>query len=415
MNKSILRLIEKSAETKIGETLDIFARVNDVKVNTEPAEADREISREEALAIIDKAQELMYVQFTGEDFNGVRMPEPGINLKEALNSTDVSVVFPRVISSVLQEPTEPALFLSNVVAEEIRLTDQNPLYIEFPTVGALQAAEVTEDGEYPSATLNFSKQMTSIRVQKWGLQSSLSEETINQSIYPLVTMMMRLLKNAVDRRIEALLFNNMTSNAPTIYDNTGATANSLYTTGVGSDGATANYTFSHYDLIHMCGTLIANRYQATHLLAHPMAWPILALDPIMRATFYTGGAFGQAMWNTAPAFDQQMNMPFGITYVPYYALATTSARTQLSAGPGSGLASTLISDFYLIDKSNSLFLATKGQAEMDSIDDWYKDAKSMKIRRYAGATAKDGGRGMCVAKNLRAERNYEALFTVLQV
>lgn len=414
MNQSILRLIEKSADTRIGAILDTFAKANEYKV-APVAEAEKEISREDALALVEQAQELMYVQFTGKNFEGIDTERPGIGLREALNSTDVSVVFPRVISTVLQEPTEPALFLTNVVAEEIRLTDQNPLYIEFPTVGALQAAEVTEDGEYPSATLNFAKQMTSIRVQKWGLQSSLSEETINQSIYPLVTMMMRLLKNAVDRRIEALLYNNMTTNAPTVYDNTGATANSLYTTGVGSDGATANYTFSHYDLIHMCGTLLANRYTATHLLAHPLAWGILSMDPILRATFFTGGAFGQQMWTTPPQYDQQLNMPFGITYVPYYALAQNSARTQLSAGPGSALASTLISDFYLIDKSNSLFLATKGQAEMDSMDDWYKDARSMKIRRYAGATAKDGGRGMCVAKNLRAERNYESLFTILQV
>jgi hypothetical protein len=73
------------------------------------------------------------------------------------------------------------------------------------------------------------------------------------------------------------------------------------------------------------------------------------------------------------------------------------------------------SDLYVIDKSNALFMATRGDIEVDDMEEWLRDSRAMKARKYVGVAVKDQGRGMVVAKKVRVARNYEALYTLRQV
>lgn len=416
MNNSINKLVEKASGAKFDHILESYARANGWEIGPNGK------SREEVAKSMEAVTEALYAQFTHRNFEGDWVEVPELSITEALNTTDASIVFPRVISEVLQEPKEPALFLTNNVAETFELGPKSPLHIEFPTVGALQAFEISEGQEYPQQTLSFQQHMTSIRLKKIGLSASLTDEIINQSMWPLVRLYLKLMNNAVDRKIESLLFQAMTTYAQVVFDNNMDPAQNpnwaqYRTTGKSVSGSVAvdNGSFSYHDLVKMCGVLLGNRYNATHFLAHPLAWPVFATDPIMRAQFYHGGQLGAGIWSTAPDFDQSVNMPFGgIQYVPYYALPYGQKVTFAGTGSSFGQAG-LVTDFYLIDKSNSLYLATRGPAEMDQMDNWLRDATQMKIRKYAGVAAKDGGRAMAVARDVRVVPNQEPLFTIRQV
>jgi hypothetical protein len=335
-------------------------------------------------------------------------------MKEALNTSDASIIFPRVISEVLQEPKEPNLFMTNVVADTIKLADNTPLLIEFPTVDALQAFEMSEGQEYTAQTLSFTQHMVSMRIKKIGVAAAINEEVIQHSMWPLVQMHMRMMSSAIDRRLESILFQAMTQRAQIVFDNENATAE-YRTTGKTIVGSSlqANGSFSFNDLVKMCGVMLGNRFTPTHFLAHPLSWPIFAQDPIMKAQFYHGGQLGQGIWSREPSFDQQANFPYGIAYVPYFALPYNEADTL--TGALSSLGASLTSDLYLIDAKNALFMATRGNTEMDQMENWFRDATMMKARKYAGVSAKAGGKGMLRASNIRVVTNEEPVLVVRQV
>ncbi len=401
--------MEKVSSERLDPTLHAYAAENGLTIG----EGEGKVSREEVLEQIKAVQEFLYAQFTGRNYEGEEVRDlPMLPIKEALNTSDISIAFPRVISDILQEPKEPNLFLTNVVADTISLAPNTPLLLEFPTVDALQAFEMAEGQEYSAQTMSFTQHMTSIRIKKVGVAAAINEEVLVHSMWPLLQMHLRMMSAAIDRRIESILFQAMTQRAQIVFDNENSDTE-YHTTGkylTGTGSALNNGSFSYNDLVKMCSVMLGNRYEPTHFLAHPLSWPIFAQDPIMKAQFYHGGQLGAGIWTRMPAFDQQANFPFGIAYVPYYALPYDPAKTLTGALSGRG--ASLVSDLYLIDAKNSLFMATRGGTEMDQMDNWFRDAKMMKAKKYVGVSAKVGGRGMLRASNVRIVTNEEPLFTI---
>jgi hypothetical protein len=409
MKNSIFKLMEKASNDVLDPKLQAYAEANSLTIG----DGENETPKQEIATRLAAAEEFLYAQFTGTNYAGEEVKDlPSLQIREALNTSDISIVFPRVISDILQEPKEPNLFLTNAVADTIALAPNTPLLIEFPTVDALQAYEMSEGQEYTTQTFSVAQHMTSIRIKKVGVAAAINEEVLIHSMWPLLQMHLRMMSAAIDRRIESILFQAMTGRAQTVFDNensdTTFQTTGKYLTGTGS--ALNNGSFSYNDLVKMCGVMLGNRYEPTHFLAHPLAWPIFAQDPIMKAQFYQGGQLGNGIWTRMPAYDQSANFPFGIAYVPYYALPYHEQDTL--TGVLSSLGASLTSDLYLIDSRNSLFMATRGGTEMDQMDNWFKDAKMMKARKYVGVSAKAGGKGMLKAANVRIVTNEEPLFTI---
>lgn len=413
MANSILNLMQEAEKRTIMPVLEKFASANTFELG----EDNGKVSYQEAVDKLRASEEILYGQFTHRDFEGKSVTPPSLSIGEAMGTADASIVFPRVINTILQEPKEPNLFLTNSVAENIDLPWNAPLNLEFPTVGALTAGDVAEGGEYPNVTMVFQQHMYSLRIKKIGLMVGMTQEIINQSIWPLMALHLRLMAKAIDRLVEERLFQTLTQRAHVTFDNNHA-SDAYHTTGKAIVGGAeaANGTFSYHDLVNLAGGVLGRGYTPTHFLAHPLSWGVFATDPILRATFYHGGQIGGGIWSREPNFDQQANFPYGISYVPYYALPYNPGQTLAAASSLSGMSAALVSDLYLIDARNSLFLVTRGGNTFDNKDDWFRDSKMVKAGRYVAVTAKDGGRGIAVAKNVRVNvRNEEAIYTIKQV
>jgi len=409
MANTIFNLREKALDKTLGPDLKAFAEYNGLSL-----EGDDAVSKEELVKRLNTVQEFMLAQLSGKNFAGEDFEVPQVDIREALSTADVSIVFKRVISEVLQEPKMPQLVLTQL-SNKINLGPDTPLSIEFPTLGGLTASDIAEGGEYPKQELSYQGHLTSMRLGKVGLSTSVTDEVIRQSIWPILNLYMKMMTNAVDLKIESKMYQSLVNYSQCVFDNdiNSSVASTYRTTGQSVTGTSAmwNATFSYHDLVKLAGVLLGNRYNATHFLAHPLAWPIFATDPLMRAQFYNGGQLGAGIWSREPQFDQQLNFPFaGIQYVPYYALPYS--EKDVLTYTGSALASALNTDVYLIDKENSLLLATRGGKEIENMDEWYRDAKMLKIRQYVGVAAYDGGKGMVSAKNLRVVRNEEPLYSV---
>lgn len=408
---SIYNLIQRAEEKKIGEALNKFASANNLEVERSGESDDNKVTEEELVDRFKEAQEVLYAQFTGTNLDGERFDAPTLDFKEALTTSDASILFPRVISEILLEPSEPNLWITNN-ATEIVTMDNAPLFIEFPSLSTLEAFEMSENQEYRSQTLAFQEHMTSIRLRKYGVLASISDEVISNSQWPIIRLHLKHMAAAIARKQESLLYQAMYNRGMDVFDNS-STDSTLWTTGVDTAQAN-NYSFSYNDLISLVGAIIAKRYEPTHFLAHPMAWPIFATDPLLRAQFFHGGQVATSIWKTAPQFDQSMNFPFGITYIPYYA-QPFKENTTLATGPASGMAAVNVTDVTLIDARNALFAITRGDVEMDEMENWLRDSRSLKARKYLGVATKDQGRGIAHAKNIRLVRNHEAIFTVRTV
>lgn len=361
---------------------------------------------------IKAAEEYVYACIKGQTLEGSIANVPLLDYRESQTTSDFSIVVPRVIDTVLREPTEPNLFMLNSLAERVDFPDSPVLSVMFPSVSAIEARRMAEGQEYTAQAAAFAEHQFQIRLWKYGTAVALSEELINASQWPLLGLYARMMKNAINRLIESGLWTTFKTAANFVFDNESSDSD-YRTTGVSTDGTTWNATFGYFDLVTMFGAMIERKYEASHLLAHPLAWMVFAQDPYLQAQFLHGGQIGSRIWSTSPQFDQSVNIPFGVQYVPYYAIPYTESDTL--SGAGSGLAAVRTTEIYLVDKANALWLATKGEVQMDEKEDWARDGRMMKARRFAGWSAKDGGKAIIGAKNIRVARNYEPIFSVRNV
>jgi len=405
MNNSILKLISEATSKSVESEIREFTKANGMVFGTEEGQT----TPKKVAAQMKEAEEYVYAMFRRENLDGDRLVVPNIPISEMMASSDSSVIFKRVISEILVKPTEPSAWLTNNVAKKITLDASAPLTVTFPTVGAYQAYEVAEGGEYKPQALTFQEHIASLRLKKYGVMASLSEEVEQHSIYPLISLHLELMANGLNRRVEEFLYTALVQKAITVFDNDNSIAADR-TTGVDVSQA-ANASLSLRDILTLAGVVVGNRYNPSHLLIHPLAYPVIFQDPLIRGTFFHQGQLGGTIHKQGPNFDQSQNMPFGLSYVPYYALPYNESGVMVNA-PGSGYAAALLTDVYVIDSANSMVLMNRGDNEFDSMEDWYHDATTLKARRYFNVSAMDAGKGMAAARNIRVVDNFAPLFTV---
>ncbi len=341
---------------------------------------------------------------------------PALDLSEAVHAADFKILFPNVVRDVLKRPQEPVYIGQSLLSRTIQVDGAK--IMEFPTLGAIRAFELADTQEPPEQDPAFSRNITEIRVRRFGLKLEMTEEVIEESQWDVLSLYTEAAGAAMMRLKEELIFREYETNALTLFNNASTTA-ANQTTGVGADGVTTNGTFDHMDLLDMMAAMGANGYNPTDIILHPLAWAIWAKDPYLRFQLLYKGGVGQTIGDyprgenglTSPGGIQQY-VPFGANVVvtPFQTLTyNTTLSTGLSGYTGNYTTITLV------DRNSSILVLQRTPMGMVEFNNPMRDIRNLMFHEKYGLACLNGGRSAVTAKNILIALNQKPVYTTAQV
>lgn len=376
--------------------------------------------------------------------NGWVSDRERITVRDFLATNDATILMPKVISQTVKEAVEPVLVISNLF-QTVRINSGRS--IEFPAVGALEAEDIGEGSDYPEKVLTIgSGNVTSIPVTKRGLIVRISEDMINESQWDLIGLHLRAAGRALARRKEVVCANVFSQEGFKVFDNLEPSAAAIgQTTGTSIDG-TFNGGLHLNDIFDMIAFLINTGFFANTIIMHPLAWAIIAKDPILRElawmsnSNYWGGTFsgkvGETGWDDAqnlrfktiaPALSStQTAIPTGTFPVPLRVLVSPYVRfipkgavaVSQSAGTAvanalsgkltnaSGVAQYPLTDIYILDDSETGIIVQREDISTEEFTNPKNDIRNVKVKEKYGAGTLSQGKSIVVARNVAVAQTY---------
>lgn len=339
---------------------------------------------------------------------------PLLSLKEALLSNDASILFKRVISDVLMMPTETIYIGQDYLSQKV--TVDGVRSVMFPTMGALTAGAVSENGAYPQRSPSFNMEQMELRVKKWGLQIEVGEDLIEDAMWDIFGLLIGQARDAMKRLKEENIFIEAFLKAHVVFDN--ASGNSAgYTSGTSPGTNTTpgnkNGTIGMLDILDMAGALMGNGYTPTDLVVHPLAWVMLAKDPRLQFNALMSGNYNQSM--PTPGLDPatiKSYLPWGLLNIVVSPQMPFKFHTVLNMGNGA-LGQSNLTDFLMLDRQKSLVVVQRDEMHVDEFEHPERDIKIMRIGERYVVGAIDGARSLVQAKNLRiSDHNSTPVYSV---
>lgn len=365
-----------------------------------------------------------------------------VKVKDLLVSSDASIFIPKVISQVVKEAVEPVLVISNLF-QTIRLATGRS--IEFPAVGALTAEDIPEGQAYPERQLQVgSGNVVMVNVIKSGLLVRITEEMIEDSQWDVIGLHLRAAGRALARHKESKASTLFANFGYKVFDNVEPTTAVVGATiGRAIDGS-FNGTPHLNDIFDMIAYLINSGFTPNTIMMHPLAWLMVAKDPILRElawmsnnNYWGGmmsGSVGKTGWDDpmnlryktiAPNLSNtQTSIPTGTFPVPLKVLVSPYVRfvpkgatvTKQSDGStatstlvtdGSGKALYPLTDIYILDDSETGVIVQKDDVSTEEFNDPLRDIRSMKIRERYGLGLLSQGKAVVAARNVAIGLNYD--------
>ncbi len=315
-----------------------------------------------------------------------------VSVREAVTTNDASILMPQVLTGMMREAAEPN-YIGTSLLEKVRLTEGNS--IVFPSIGAMRAYHIGETQSYPMESPDFSLHGTQeVRARKTGLAVSVSDEAISESQWDVIGIMVRKAGEAMSRFKEEEAFRQFSIHGNDIFDNDKREKyTEAGTTGMDIDG-NYNNTLSTEDLIDMFIAVMANGYNPTDVLMHPLAWSVFFKNDILESL--THGALGGAQQTSLSIKPDQVQgrIPFQINmqFSPFIPFNYDAKKF----------------DTYVLDKKNVGVLLEKSPLATDQFDDPMRDIQTIKVNERYGIGVHDEGRAISVARNIAFEKTYPA-------
>jgi hypothetical protein len=320
-----------------------------------------------------------------------------LSFKEALMSNDATIVFKRVISDVLLTPIETPYVWNELFAKTIQIDGVKSAI--FPALGAITASDIGETQEYPEQDASFIEHGIELKVKKSGLKLAISEDIIKDSMWDIFGLYVTMAGHAMRRWKEQKIANEANAKGVTFFDNLGSNS-SGWTTGIDENG-NKNATLDMRDLFELIGGLIANGYNATDIVLHPLQWVTFASDPRLLFQMLMNSATGKSI--PVPSMDPsqvQKNVPFGtltVSVSPQVPFLYDQTYTFQSNSFTSHLGS-----IYVLDRQSALVVLQRENMHMDEFRHPERDIHQLKVAERYDVGALDQGRGIAVAKNVAA-------------
>lgn len=348
-----------------------------------------------------------------------------ITVQETLTSTDTVKLIPKVIEGQLREAAEP-VYLATQFMKKVRVDQGNSAVYVIPIVGELYATEVAEGGRYNESSVDFNtieNGTYEIRVKKYGLKVSMTEEAITDGAWDIMSINISKMGRAMARCKEQLCFDQFSTHGHIIFDNAiRGQMPSAGTSGLAADGS-YNDTLSVEDFIDMVLAMMGNDHNPTDVIMHPLTWIVFARNSMI-GNGLTYGAFGATQmhpWGATqgtPGFaglaaemgpqkyilspDQVQNrlpMPLRINFSPFVKFDKKTKKF----------------DAYILDANEVGVIAEKEALTTDNWTDPERDIRLLKCKERYGVGILDNGKGICVARNLAVAPSYPVPPTVTVV
>lgn len=323
-------------------------------------------------------------------------------MKDFLATPSAQVLLPKVVIGAMREVSEP-LYMASKFLQKVRLKQGQSMV--FPSTGTIaRAYDIAEGQEIPEETMDWQlHESNEIRVGKVGLRLRVTDEMITDSQWDIIAMMVKAAGRAIARHKEKKIFTAFTQHGHTVIDNKNSIPE-LHTTGLDINGI-LNNTLAPEDLLDVLIAVMANEYNPTDILMHPLAWTVFARNELtggLSINNQMGGLtnskkYPQGKMALGPE-SIQGRVPFGLT-VSLSPFMNLDKKEKLF-------------DFICLDKDNVGVILQKTDLQMEKFDEPSRDIMNMKFVERYGVGILNEGRGVAVAKNISMEKSYPELMRV---
>lgn len=336
----------------------------------------------------------------GESVDGI------VKMRDFLATPSAQVLMPKVVLGAMREVAEP-MYIASQFFQKVRL--QSGVSMVFPSIGTIaRAYDVAEGQEIPEETMDWqAHEGTEVKVGKVGLRLRVTDEMISDSQWDIIAMMIKAAGRALARHKEKKMFTAFRNHGHTILDNSSDDIR-LHTTGLDVNGD-PNNTLSAEDLLDIMIAVMANEYNPTDLIMHPLAWTVFARNELTGGLMMNnqmGGHYPAKQYPKGSSFAMgpesiQGRLPFAFT-VNLSPFAHLDKKNKTF-------------DITCLDKSNVGVLLTKTDLSMERFDEPARDIQNMKFVERYGVGILDEGRGVVNAKNISMEKSYPEVMRVKNI
>lgn len=346
----------------------------------------------EAIKVYERMQRQLNLE---EDWTQIPKSEL-VGVKEALSTQDASILIPRVITGMMREAAEP-LYLGSQLMQTVRLTEGRS--IEFPSIGAMRAHDIGESQSYLEETVDFQMHRTQeVKVGKSGMVVRVTDEMINDSQWDVIGILVRKAGEAMARLKEEKIFNQFSKHGHLVFDNDiRQKYTEAGTTGRDIDG-NLNNTMSTEDMIDLFISVMANGFNPTDIIMHPLTWSVFFKNDLMDSLSHAALGGSQITNLQINPDSVQGRIPFSINlnFTPFAPFNYEQKKF----------------DMYVVDKSNIGILLVKDPLSTEQFDDPMRDIQTIKIKERYGVGVLNEGKAVATARNLAFERSYPAPQTI---
>lgn len=389
---------------------------------------------------LSMAEEALSMMLTGKAPAG-----KGLSCKEALTSRDFPALLNKVINEKILMPVEPEYIGQSLLATTVNVGKTTGLY-NIPAFGWLTAAEVGEAQEYPEGTAEFNRNATSVMIKKYGIRVGVTAEMLDADELGLFGMHVLAAKAAMNRKKEEIIFQQFGQNTASAFDNetgfgtfnsagntiatvadlsdlfdtstddykadngsTGGPDTGSYNTSFRTNGRDKNGYFNGtlhlFDIVETMATLVADGYDPTVMLVHPIAWAVFAQNPMFNGFQYYNVASNQdpktsaAAQMTGPTDLGSIRIPWALTMhvSPFVKINYTTLTSNIP----------ILTDVYIGSRRNGLILLQGKPLQQDAYSDLAREIYNVRLREYYGVGISDMGRSWKAIKNIRVAASYD--------
>lgn len=338
------------------------------------------------------------------------------SLKEAITSTDVMKLIPKIIEGKVREGAEP-VYLASKFFDKVNVDKGSSVTYVIPVVGEMNAFEVAEGARYQESSLDYTTLEASpleIRVSKVGAKISITEEALKDASWDIYGISAKKMGRAMARFKEEKCYNAFSTHGHVIFDNNlREQLPAAGTTGRAEDGS-FNDTLSVEDFLDIAIAMLANDKTPTDVIMHPLCWIVFAQNSMIGNGLTFGALGGQNIhpWGATqgtPGFaglaanqgpqkfvitpDQVQNrlpLPMTMNLSPYVKFDKAQKKF----------------DMYVLDRNEVGIIAQKEELSLDTWTDPERDVSLMKMKEIYGVGLLNNGRNIALARNIAVAPTY---------